>query len=103
MSVDWDSFSSVTNRLLEFSSDRSWTDLHSAEQLSKALIVEAAELLEIFLWKAPDEGFDEAAAKNEIADVLIYAILTCVQLNASPGELIARKLSVNEERFSVTD
>ena len=42
-------------KLREFARDRDWEQYHTPKNISIALSVEAAELLEIFQWMTPDE------------------------------------------------
>ena len=69
--------SSLRNALREFCTARNWHDYHTPKNLSMALIVEAAELVEHFQWATPEQSQDLSAEKkaevaDEIADVLIY-------------------------------
>ena len=38
-----------------FRDDRDWKQFHNPKDLANAIAIEAAKLLEIFLWKDPDE------------------------------------------------
>ena len=71
-----------------------------------ALAVESSELLEIFQWlteaqsRAPDEK-SRAAARDEIADVLIYLVRIADQLGIDPMAEAARKLADNERKYPI--
>src|SRR5258708_1111001 len=41
--------------LLEFRDERDWVKYHDPKNLSEAISIEAAELLELFLWKSLEE------------------------------------------------
>ena len=45
-----ESISNLTHELAEFARDRDWDQFHNPKNLSMALMVEAAELLEIYQW-----------------------------------------------------
>lgn len=49
-----------------------WDKFHNGKDLAIAITIEASELLESFLWKAPNDAKIEAI-KEELADVLNYA------------------------------
>ena len=46
----------LTLRLREFATARDWEQFHSPKNLSMALIVEAAELVEHFQWLTEDQS-----------------------------------------------
>lgn len=43
------------NLLIEFRDARDWAQFHDPKNLAEAISIEAAELLELFLWKSPEE------------------------------------------------
>lgn len=85
-------------RVDEFNRGRGWPNQHSVRSLSEALVVECAELLELSLWGASAEE-DEAALKDEVADVGIYLLSLANHLKFDLGDVILRKISSNEKRF----
>jgi len=44
--------------LRHFAAEREWQPFHTPKNLATALIVEAAELAEVFQWLTPDESRD---------------------------------------------
>lgn len=90
----------------EFVRERDWDPFHSPKNLSMALAVEAAELMEVFQWKTEDESraLDAktlTAAGEEIADVLIYLVRIADQLGIDPVEAAHRKLALNARKYPV--
>lgn len=85
--------------------ERDWEKFHSAENLSQAIAIEAAELMEHFLWlrreqvAAMMEGGKRAAVADELADVLIYALSLANVLEIDLSRAVLRKLEQNEQRF----
>ena len=57
----------------DFVSERDWHQYHTADNLSKSIIIEAAELLECFQW---DDEYDFEHACEELADVFISVSYT---------------------------
>ena len=49
----------IIDALLKFTGDRDWEQFHNAKDLALAINVEAGELLELFLWKNPEEANPE--------------------------------------------
>ena len=75
-----------------FVEERDWKQFHSPKNLSMSLSIEAAELMEHFQWITTEESrhFEEtakAAAGEELADVLCYALAIAneMELDISGG------------------
>ena len=72
---------SLQQRLREFTAERDWNQFHSPKNLAMALTSEAGELAEVFQWMTEQQsrdlgksGADQARAREEIADVMIYLL-----------------------------
>lgn len=95
----------LTETILEFRDERDWQQFHTPRNLAAALSVEAAELQELFLWEGGDEGGDRSetpeSQRDEIADVLIYALLFCHETGIDAERAIRRKLEKNRRRYPV--
>lgn len=94
----------LRQRLLEFARERDWEQFHSPKNLSMALAVEAAELLEIFQWQTEQQSRDgdqstRARAAEELADILLYALLLCDKLDIDLLEAARAKLIRNAEKY----
>ncbi len=70
--------------------------------------LEAAELLEIFQWKDPQEveatksdPGDRKRVKEELGDILIYTLNMCHAFGYDPSEVILEKLEINEKKYPV--
>ena len=70
--------------------------------------VEAAELLEIFQWKDAEEvetvksnAGGREKVKEELGDMLIYALNMCDAVGLDPTDVILSKLEINEEKYPV--
>ena len=95
-----DSLKKLQQQLIEFSNARHWEKFHSPKNLSMALSVEVAELLEHFQWLTEEESrnvethkLDEI--KDEVADVLLYLLQICNQLHIDPIDAAQKKLIKN--------
>ena len=86
-------------RIRKFTSDRDWDQFHSPANLAKAISVEAAELLECFLWN--DSEYDISAVKEELADVLVYCRNLLDKLELDEDEIINAKMDQNEAKYPV--
>ena len=88
----------IMKKLREFVAARDWGQFHSPENLAKSVSIEAAELLELFQWKAP-EGLD--SLKDELADVLTYCYLLADKYDLDPKDLILEKLEKTKVKYPV--
>jgi dCTP diphosphatase len=96
----------VQARLERFRDERDWAQFHAPGDLAKAISVEAAELLELFLW-TDRTGGDEVldARRQEVEAELADVFIQCLNFAAATGiDVIAavrRKIELNEERYPV--
>jgi dCTP diphosphatase len=70
---------SLAAALRAFTQARDWARFHTPKNLAMALIVEAAELVELFQWSTPEDSAapspaQYAAIRDELADILIYLV-----------------------------
>ncbi len=99
-------FETLRQKIESFADERDWEQFHSPKNLSMALSVEAAELLELFQWateaesRAPGQERRQAAA-DEIADVQIYLIRLADQLGIDVLAAVEAKLAKNEAKYPV--
>ena len=91
----------IIQRLRQFRDDRDWQQFHNPKDLAAALSIEASELLEVFLWKNADEA-DVEKVKEELADVLAYALLLADSYDLDITEIILNKIKKNEEKYPVS-
>lgn len=92
----------LQQRLRDFAAERRWQRFHTPKNLATALVVEAAELAEIFQWLTPEES--RAAAQDprqaerigdEIADVLLYLLQIADHTGIDVVAAVERKLAKN--------
>lgn len=90
--------------LRAFIGERDWQRFHSPKNLSMALAVEVAELMEHFQWLNEEESRSLPAAKHsavrdELADVLIYLTRLADELDIDLLEAAQHKLADNRRRY----
>jgi NTP pyrophosphatase (non-canonical NTP hydrolase) len=96
----------LRDQLRSFASARDWDQFHSPKNLAMALAVEAAELVEPFQWLTEEQSRNLApdirhAAREEIADVLLYLIRISDQLGIDPIAAAQEKMIANEKKYPV--
>ena len=90
-----------------FVDERDWGQFHSPKNLSMALAVEAAELMEHFLWvegnKASADAFEKKREEieHEVADVFALLLALCNQNNIDLSAAYERKMKLNGEKYPV--
>ena len=99
-----DSLHDLTANIRKFADERDWEQFHSPKNLSMALIVEAAELVEHFQWLSRKESGaldDEQrrAVALEMADVLIYLVRMAERLDIDLLEAAGKKMALNAEKY----
>ena len=90
----------IQDELRRFNQERDWDQFHNGKDLAVGLSVEAAELLEAFLWKAPEEANPEKI-REELADVLNYAFQMADKYNLDIKEIMLEKIRKNAEKYPV--
>jgi dCTP diphosphatase len=94
----------IRNTVRTFVSERDWDQFHTPKNLSSALCVEAAELLEHFQWlhtgKADELGPDKLKdVSHEMADVLVYLVRLADKLNVDLGAAVEEKMVLNRLKY----
>jgi NTP pyrophosphatase (non-canonical NTP hydrolase) len=101
----------LRRRVSDFVTARDWEQFHTPKNLSAAIAIEAAEMMERFQWLTDGQAAaamqdDEAQRANvadELADVLIYCLSLANALELDVSTAIINKLQRNERRFPVND
>ncbi len=101
-----ENLNTLRDQLRTFAAERDWDQFHSPKNLSAALAVEAAELLEIFQWLTEEQSRELPAAtlasvKEEVADVLLYLIRISDKLGIDPIVAAQDKLLLNAKKYPV--
>jgi len=99
-------FDDLKKKLRLFAEERDWKQFHSPKNLSMALAVEAAELLEHFQWLTQEQSksLDRATreeVETEIADVQIYLTMLADRLQIDIARAVNSKIAANAEKYPV--
>ncbi len=90
----------IINALLKFRNERDWEQFHNPKDLAIGLSIEASELLEVFLWKKPEDANIEKV-KEELADVFGYAFLLAEKYNFDVKQIVLDKIKLNEQKYPI--
>ena len=92
--------------IADFVAERDWSQFHSPKNVSMALAIEAAELMEHFQWltieasrKLTEDPEKLAAIGEEIADVVGYSISLANELGIDLSSAIRAKMIKNAEKY----
>ncbi|MBM4313399.1 MAG: nucleotide pyrophosphohydrolase [Deltaproteobacteria bacterium] len=96
----------LLDALLTFRRERNWEQFHTVRNLSSALCVESAELLDLFRWARDSEiaaiaEQQRSEIESEVADVAILLTYLCHDLDISLEDVVRNKLEVNREKYTV--
>ena len=85
------------DKVNQFRDERNWRQFHNEKDLAISISLEAAELLELFQWKQPEEVTMNKLEriKEELADILIYSYMLADNLHFDLDEIIEEKLKKN--------
>lgn len=87
-----------------FVDERDWDQFHTPKNLSSALAVEAAELLEHFQWlqhgRVDELGADKLVqVRHEMADVLVYLVRLADKLDVDLLAAVEEKMVLNRAKY----
>lgn len=98
--------SELQAELRHFAAERDWQPFHTPKNLSTALMVEAAELAEVFQWMTPEESrlaHQDPAKKqciaDEVADVLLYLLQVADHSEINVEQAVRDKLARNAVKY----
>lgn len=93
----------LVQKIDDFRDERNWRPHHNPKDLAISLSIEASELLEAFQWRTSEEAWEENQEniKEEIADVLIYALTLCSELDLDVEEIVVDKIRKNGIKHNI--
>jgi NTP pyrophosphatase (non-canonical NTP hydrolase) len=101
-------FDELVLQVLAFRDRRDWRQFHNPKDLSISISLEAAELLELFQWKRPEEVAGLVADPQghhqvswEMADILILLISLADILEVDLIKAAREKLKENDRKYPV--
>ena len=90
----------------QFVQERNWAQFHNPKNLSMALAIEAAELMEHFQWldaaesrAVANDAQRRAAAGEELADGFCYALAMANELGLDLSDALVDKMKKNAQKY----
>lgn len=91
----------------DFKAARNWEQYNTPKNLSMAIAIEAAELMEHFMWAENAKASEEILEKkrqeieNELADIFAYMLSFCAGYNIDLSKAYEQKMKLNALRYPV--
>ena len=100
------SLAELRHEVRQFVAQRDWDQFHSPKNLSMALAIEAAELMEHFQWLSVDASRDlgrdpprREAVAEEMADVFCYLLALANALELDLTTVFRQKMQKNQQKL----
>lgn len=90
----------IIDALIRFRNERDWEQFHNPKDLALAISIEAGELLELYLWKKPEDA-DREKVKQELADILAFSFLLADKYGFDVREIVLEKIELNADKYPV--
>ena len=93
----------TVDMILKFRDDRDWKQFHNPKDLAISILLEAAELLEVFQWSGTDVECVDKKDKiaEELADVLVYCTLMADACGLDMDKIVKKKMEQNNMKYPV--
>lgn len=96
----------LQKKVVNFRDARDWKQFHNPKDTAISLLLEAAEVLEHFQWKSPEEikkhlTDNKSEVADELADVLYWVLLMANDFGIDIAQEFNRKLASNEKKYPV--
>jgi len=104
--TDMSDIKKLTDLILAFRDARDWKQFHNPKDCAISLSLEAAEVLEHFQWKSPEEiaqyiKTNKEDIAEELADVLNWVLILSHDLGINISDAFEKKLLKNAAKYPV--
>lgn len=90
----------LKDKINKFNEERDWGKHHSPKNLATSIVIESAELLELFQWDDYTERSEDAIT-SELADIISYCLGFANACDIDISEALDKKLKKVEEKYPV--
>lgn len=97
----------LTQAIIQFRDERDWKQFHKPKDMVISLMLEAAEVAELFQWKTDEqmEAMKSEPAQedlaDELSDVLFWILTMANDFNIDMKEAFLRKLEKSAKKYPV--
>jgi NTP pyrophosphatase (non-canonical NTP hydrolase) len=100
---------SLKQAMQQFVDERNWSQYHTEKNLAAGISIEAAELLELFLWLSPEQAAQRSlndpefrqAVGEEMSDVFLYILSLANRLGIDLASAVDAKLEKNRRKYPI--
>jgi NTP pyrophosphatase (non-canonical NTP hydrolase) len=110
MSDEDETIGQLKQLVAQFVGQRDWHQFHTPKNLSMALAIEAAELMEHFQWLDAEESravardaARRAAVAEELSDVVCYALALASEMGIDVSDSLRKKMVKNAQKYPVDE
>lgn len=96
-----DVLGALTVEVIAFRDDRDWKQFHNPKDVAVSMALEAAEYLELFQWKSPEDAarVSRERASEELADVFYWVLLAAHDLEIDLPSALRAKIRINGVKY----
>lgn len=94
----------ILKSLLQFRKERKWKKFHSPQNIAKSIVIESAEILEIFQWQTNKSELTEKEKNHlaeELADVMNWLILLAYDQGIDLEKACLNKIKKNQKKYPI--
>ena len=97
----------LKDQIHEFNMERDWDQFHNAKDLAISISIEAAEILEHFIYKTNTEvdellkGKKREEIEDEVADVLWGVLMLAERYNIDLSEVLRKKMEKTAKKYPI--
>jgi len=102
-------FQTILAKIKKFRDDRDWKQFHNPKDMAEAIVIEASELLEHFLWMEKKESFNYIKNKknleevsDELADIAWFLFEFSDNFGIDLEKAIENKLKKNAKKYPIS-
>jgi dCTP diphosphatase len=98
---------SLTSEILAFRDERDWKQFHNPKELAVAIVAEAGELLQHFVWQTAEQSDRRVEQhrleiESEMADIAILLFELAAHCQTDLSAAIRAKIARNAERYPIS-
>lgn len=97
----------LKKKVEDFVQERDWQQYHSLKNLSMDIAIEAAELMELFVWVDGKDSTQILETKNqevqeEVADIAFALLNFCNRAGIDLSQAMQQKMALNAQKYPLS-
>lgn len=96
----------LKDQMKKFVSERDWQQFHTPQNVAMSIVLEAAELMELFQWSNSARSLDRAEQvkerlRHELADVFCYVMALANVCDIDLTTAVVEKMALNAQKYPI--